>query len=328
MAGPGGQPQSGTDKPLRVGVIGLGKRWRGCYRAALYDRFALAAVCDPVAALAAREARQLGCGLAAGPTELLERPDVDALLLLDRPWFGLWPVEAACRLAKPVLCALNPACDEAHADRLSELIEQSSLPVMVALSGPFQPELIRLRELLTEQLGAPRLLLGSRTTCHGRRRASAAACGSPLNEVGGFSRLFSWCDSLLEGTPRRFLAASSAEGGMSSILLDYAEGRAAQLSRVRTSAGRSSWRIEVHAEHGVAVAGPGRVSWHSSAGRFTQVLNPARPAVRLLLESFRKALAVGLPPRPSFADAHRLLCWMRLAARSQAEKGWVNAPGE
>jgi predicted dehydrogenase len=309
---PAVQNVSDSGKPLRVGVLGLGKRWQQRYRPvlrALRRRFELAAVCDPVMARAAHEARQLGCGLAAGPTELLERPDVDALLLLERSWYGLWPVEVACRLGKPVLCAVPPTGDGGHAERLRERIEQTGLPVMVALPAPFDPALLRLRELLREQLGKPRLLLGSRIVPQSNRPKE----GGTQALAAGWLHLLSWCDGLLEGAPQRLLKMVSTEGVLASLLLDYGAGRAAQLSWVRAPVGRWSWRIQVCGEHGWAVAGPGRICWHSPAGRFRQSLARPGPAARVLLRAFAKALASGQPPRPSFADAHRLLHWLRLA---------------
>src|SRR5438067_8986693 len=86
--------------PLRLGVIGLGAAWRKRYRPALLalaDHFLIEIVCDQVLGRAERVARELGCAAAAGPAELLESGRVDALLLADLQWFGLWPVELACR---------------------------------------------------------------------------------------------------------------------------------------------------------------------------------------------------------------------------------------
>ena len=67
---------------LRVGVIGLGRRWRRYRHAleALRKRVAVRAVCYQVARRAEDEARRLGCAAAAGPADLLERDDVDAAL--------------------------------------------------------------------------------------------------------------------------------------------------------------------------------------------------------------------------------------------------------
>src|SRR3954447_10768766 len=105
---------------LRVGVIGLGRQWRRYRRApaAPRRRVPVRAVCDQVARRAEAEARRLGCAAAAGPVDLLERDDVDAALPLGRQWFGLWPLEHACRLGKPVLCAAPLTADGGHADDL------------------------------------------------------------------------------------------------------------------------------------------------------------------------------------------------------------------
>ena len=95
---------------LRMGVIGLGRRWPR-YRQAvqtLRSQVRVRAVHDPAPARAEAEARALGCAAAGGVVELLERDDVDAVLLLGGPWFGLWPLGQACRVNKPVLCAAAP----------------------------------------------------------------------------------------------------------------------------------------------------------------------------------------------------------------------------
>src|SRR5262245_16621109 len=93
---------------LRVGIIGLGKRWRR-YRPALRalrDHFAIQAIYDAVHQAALHVAQRLGCAATSGVIELLERKDIDAILLLDAAWQGLWPLEAACRFGKTVFCAV------------------------------------------------------------------------------------------------------------------------------------------------------------------------------------------------------------------------------
>src|SRR5260370_41165099 len=94
---------------LRVGILGLGRRWRRRYRPALHalrDRFVIRSVWDALPVRASRNARQLGCRAAGGVIDLLEGKDSDAILLLDAAWHGLWPLEAACRFGKPGFCAL------------------------------------------------------------------------------------------------------------------------------------------------------------------------------------------------------------------------------
>src|SRR5205085_8584813 len=115
-------------------------------------------VCDAAPARAAREAAALGCAPAAGPGDLVGRPDVDAVLLLDRPWFGLWPLGPACRAGKAVLCLPSLAGDDAHADVLREAARSSPAPVMMALPPASCPAVGRLHALLAERMGPPRLL--------------------------------------------------------------------------------------------------------------------------------------------------------------------------
>src|SRR5947209_6538868 len=105
---------------LRVGILGLGRRWQG-YRPALTGPASpveVRAVCNPLARRAFRIARQLRCEADDGAEDLLDRPDLDALLFLDPAWHGLWPLERACRAGKPVFCAAPPTCDDARTDGL------------------------------------------------------------------------------------------------------------------------------------------------------------------------------------------------------------------
>src|SRR5260370_23212768 len=121
---------------LRVGIIGLGRRWRKRYKPALRSlraRFRVQVVCDHVQERAVREAKQLACDVAAGPTQLLEREDVDAVLLFDAQWFRLWPLEGACRTGKPVFCACSLESDDAHADALRRQVQQSRLPIVMEM---------------------------------------------------------------------------------------------------------------------------------------------------------------------------------------------------
>src|SRR5438132_5371930 len=103
-------------KLLHVGVIGLGKRWQRRYRPALLalrDRFRVSLLSDAVPQRALQEAKLLGCRAVNGPTALVDNDAVEAVLLLDPPWYRLWPLELACRFAKPLFCAAALELDEA-----------------------------------------------------------------------------------------------------------------------------------------------------------------------------------------------------------------------
>src|SRR3954469_5473092 len=117
---------------LRVGVVGLGRRWAAPSRPALLalrDRFAVRGVTDPCPRRAARAARDLGCPAAPGVLALLDT-DLDAVLLLGRPWYRLWPLEQACRLGRPVYLGTSLAADDARADAVLQQARVANLPVM------------------------------------------------------------------------------------------------------------------------------------------------------------------------------------------------------
>jgi hypothetical protein len=257
--------------PLRVGILGLGPLWRTHYRPALrtlHDRFAISAGCDPISERARRTARRLDCAAAAGPTDLCGRANVDALLILDAPWYGLWPVGVACRLGKPVFCCL-PATAEPDAARLRELIEASGVPVLAALPLRVAPATCQLLKLFETTLGKPR-----RVVCAG---------------VGGQAPsalvLADWCGHLFGGQP---LGIHRVAGqAVTCLELDYGEGRSAQL----IACPGLSPRLDVIAERGTAsLELPRRLRWVDETGRHAQLL-PRRSTAAILLEEFAGALA-------------------------------------
>jgi len=324
---------------LRVGVIGLGRRWRRRYKPALLalrQRFAVRAVYDQVRERAAAEARRLRCPAVAGPAALLERGDVDAVLLLDAQWFGLWPVGLACRFGKPVFCSCPAERDEAYADALVRQVHESRLPVMVEMAPRVAAETTRLREIVATELG-PVLrvlcdaLLPARAGPALVREKGGTTAASPPPFVAAFPlgasgvALLDWCASLLGGEPGRVLATGT-DGGY-DMLLDFGDGRGAEIRHRRLGAVRRL-RLEVIAEHGMAVAElPGRLWWTARDGRHVHVMSRRQPTGQVLLERFHQAVTMGLPPEPNLRDAHRALGWLRAAARSRDAGGWVNVPG-
>jgi predicted dehydrogenase len=276
-------------EPLRVGVIGLGPLWRRRYRPALRalpDRFQVVAVCDPLAGRAGRAAKRLGCAAAAGPTELLERPDIDALLLVDAPWYGLWPVQLACRLGKPALCCPPRALDgEAETVRQAE---QAAVPVMVALTLRDSPAARRLRELLGTTLGPPRLVL------------CAADDSGP-----GLLDLLDWSGSLFGGPAER--ATRAAAGPLQCLLLDHGGGRAVQITHRGPCPHDVPLRLEVIAERGRAVLRPpDRLTWRDAAGRQAQRLGRGEAPEQALLRRFHEAVTQGRSVSPTLAEVWRL----------------------
>jgi predicted dehydrogenase len=298
--------------PVRVGVIGLGRRWRR-YRPALQvldgPRFDVRAVCDEVQEQALHEARRLGCDAAAGPAELLERDDLDALLLVDPQWFGLWPLELACRAGKPVLCCVGLEQDAAHADALIQQVRDSRLPVLMELAPRFAPATEWLRSLLaTPTLGAVRGV-----QCD-------ALAGADTEGPPDHVALLDWCVQVLGSAPTHIQAGGTEDGTLTSLMLACGDGRVAQVSLWRTGGFGRAPRLEVVGEQGwAAVELPGRWWQGRAAGRSSGVLR-GEPVARLVLREFAEVLHTGRPPVPSLEDAYRALTWLRAAERSR-EKG-------
>jgi myo-inositol 2-dehydrogenase/D-chiro-inositol 1-dehydrogenase len=305
------------DKPVQVGVIGLGRRWQKHYQPALRAlrrQYRVRAVCDPIHRRALRVAADLGCAAAPGPTAMLEDSDVEALLLVDEPWYGLWPLGLACGANKPVFCAFPLEADEAHADAMQQLVQESGLPVLMALSPRLAPATAQLREVLEQRLGPARLVVCERTVPEHSRCQAAGLLGD-VN-----TPLLDWCACIFGTAPQSVVAAGTAAGTFAHVLLEFADGRVAVVQSRRTHRQRSAVHLRAEAERGSAVVTlPRKVAWTDAEGRCTRTLPSAQPTARLQLERFHALVRAGRTAGPSFEDAYRLLEWLRAAAISRAE---------
>jgi predicted dehydrogenase len=318
-------------QPLRIGVIGLGRRWRQRYKPALValpQRYHVEAVCDQVQERAEREAASLGCRAAAGPMAVLERPELDAIFLVDPQWFGLWPLEAAAARGKPVFCAVSPALDDAHADALVERIAAQRLPVMVELAHREAPALVRARELLTLALGPARCLLGEISEARSSRAPSLSrhllsAASSILGPRS--NSLLDGCLSLVDGEPARIWAASSATAGVFTLILELDDGRRIQINRVVTPTSRAHLRLHLVTESGsITLWLPRLVTWRAPDGSHRHVLPAETFPARAALTRFYDGVRESKDLRPSLQDAHRLLRLLRAADASQRDGTWVS----
>src|SRR5262249_52947749 len=146
--------------PLRVGIIGLGCNWQNRFRpvlAAERARFAVRWVYDETIQRAAVEAKPLGIPFVEGLLEAMNDPELDAVMLLDRQWFHLWPMEIPSRLQKRVFCVPHLANDHDHIDSLCRQGEPAQLPVYFDRPARTNPVTRRLQKLLSTRLGPARL---------------------------------------------------------------------------------------------------------------------------------------------------------------------------
>jgi predicted dehydrogenase len=308
--------------PLGVGVIGLGPRWRR-YRPALQrlaQHFVIRALCDQVPRRAEREARQLGCVAAVGPTELLEHPQVDVLLLLDAQWFRLWPVELACRLGKPVFSCVSWEIDAGHADALYQQVRQRGLPLLFEMAPRAAAATGRLHRLLDTHLGPARLVL-----CECVQPGPESSQAGPGLEQASLlgpegMALVDWCAGLIDVQPERVLAFAAEAAGFAGLFLEGSDDRAIHISRRRVPRARPALRLRVVAERGSAtIRHPNQVFWTTASGCWAHRLRGRRPLTETLLLRFHQAVQTTQAPGPSLDEAYRAFHWLRTAARSRAE---------
>jgi predicted dehydrogenase len=302
---------------LRVGIIGLGPTWERYHLPLrrLRDLFDVRCVYDQRPHRGEAAARDLGCGVAGGPMDLLERPEVEALLLLDRQWFGLWPLGQACRLGKPVYCAPSLVHDDAHADGLRVKVAAGNALVLMALSPAATLARLRAHDLLNRRLGPARLVRCEWVT---PRRQTTPATADGLCAPAVLALLYE-CASLFETEPVSVWTTAAEGAGFGNVLLEFGGGRAAQVSRWAGFDVSPRCRVQVVGEKGTVEAElPRDVRWQDRDGWHTQRLPGQSPRLRLL-ERFFVAVRSGQRPQPDLAATHRALTWLRAAVRSRNE---------
>jgi len=298
---------------LRIGVIGLGRRWPRYRQAllALKGEAHVQAVCDPATAVAQEEARSLGCVASGSVIELVGRDDVEAVLLSGGQWFGLWPLAHAARAGKPILCAGSLARDE-QADEV-----RAALPAKAAVHVTTWPAFELLTEAavqqLGESLGAPRLALAAHV---GTEEVDPLQSGAALVLVQALAEAFA-------AAPRAVTAtAPSACPGFVSVQLSFDSG-VAQLSVWGGPAEVGRTWIEVESEGGSLRAEmPRRLSWRDAEGAHELQL-PGGLAEVWVVDRFVQAVRNGEGPACPFERALQALTWLRAARKSREDGGTV-----
>jgi predicted dehydrogenase len=308
--------------PLRLGVIGLGDRWQRRYEPALRalpDRFVVRALCDEVYAQAAEEARKHHCEAMLGPTALLEREDIDALLLADVQWFGLWPVGVACHRRKPVLCCVPLTQDAAHVEAIQQEVLESGIPVLVEWLPHFTPASTRVRQLLDTEVGPARLVVATVFRCGwtGSGRRSSASDGVALERFD--VALLDWCARLVGGEPVS-VCVSETDSGLLSERWEFTNGKAVHLIQQALPRELLRTSVQIVAEKGTArVTLPRLVRWTAADGNHVHLLRRKRPIGQEVLERFYHAISEVGTTTPTLQDGCRVLRWLRTAQRSLAE---------
>jgi hypothetical protein len=280
---------------LRVGIIGLGRRWRRAWLPALATlgkQYEVCVVHDPSPERTAREAGLLECRPAPSASDLVADATVEAVIVADPPWYRLWPVELALAAGKPVLLGGSAALADPRLDALADATIDRNLPVLAPLWLADSPAMLRLRDLLAGQFGPVHLVIG---------QCARPGTGVPTTAPdSGWVQMAAACATLLgpAGASELARALSTPDGGPTVRLLAWREpGRQ-----------RAGVRLRVVAERGAATATlPSRLAWSDPAGQHVWRAPPGWSAALVLLERFRRACREGAAAEPGLDFARRVL---------------------
>lgn len=328
---------------LRLGLIGLGKDWQTRHLPALrllQDRFEVRAVYSSVSLFADQVARELRAERVDGYRDLVEREDVDAIMMLEADWYGLLPLMAACDAGKAVYCSSEIDFEPAAAAELKRRVDQAGIAFMSELPRRFAPATLRLKELIATRLGHPRLLF-----CHRRLPAETGDHSRSARSLNARSdreliELIDWCRYIVGHDPNWVQAVwhpsihDSITADYQIISLDFSQGddnRRRTLAQISCGAYiPSSWHeaiafrppaaVQVCCEKGLAFVDlPSGLVWFDEAGRHQESLDSELPVGQQLLTQFHRAVTSLLRKVGDLEDAYRALSTLEGAQRSMRE---------
>jgi predicted dehydrogenase len=272
----------------------MGSAWDAIYLPAiraLSRNVIVRGVYDAVPARAELTAREWQTVASPSLTSLYERPDIDAVLLLDNAWHGWFALDLACRYKKPTLIT-GPWRGELEAlEHWQEAAREAGVLLMAACPRRHAPSTNRLRELLATKLGAARSIAAE---------VSWPAATAQEELIG----VIDWCGCVLGRAPNDVAYSSEGHAGVGSVSLRFpAADLAAEIRLCRTSEGASSEHLRIEAQHGSAlITGPSELSWLVDGQEHRETLTSDRPSAQIIVDQFCRRVAGGLVPVPHLAD--------------------------
>jgi len=342
---------------IRVGLIGLGDAWQTRHRPALrmlHDRFDVRAVYTDVPKLAENCAAEFQADAVDGYRALVQRGDIDAVLVLQPSWHGWLPLLAACEAGKAVYCAGDFIFDPVRDATVRDVVERSGVAFMMEFPRRFAPATLRLKELICTRLGSPRLVF-----CHSRLNLKedqrrAAPTTDPVSRE--LIELIDWCsyvighapmsvmstghvatdDENCHGTDYRsislqFAGAASSKGSSrknrrpapeqaSPVTAQISCGRYIRPQWLEAIAFRPPAAMQICCERGVAFIDlPSTLVWFDEAGRHLESLETELPVGERLLRHFHRAITSLVRNHTDLEDAYRAALYLAAAEQSDRE---------
>lgn len=314
---------------LRVGLIGLGDSWQLTHRPALKalsDKFEVCAICCEVADRSKSTADEFGAVAIDGFRAMIEREDIDAVLVLAPDWVGPLPIIAACEAGKAVYTAAALDISPNQAEEIRSRVDKSGVAFMAEFPRRHAPATIRLKELMATRLGPPRLLF-----CHERMPVESQSNKLRRGENCPLTwrylmELADWCRFLVDRDPESVVSAIHEQHDETidlyyqMVSLDFPPCQTnhwrplAQLSighyipekwQVALSYRRPA-SIQVCCEAGMAFIDlPSSLVWFDAAGQHTESLEAERPLGEQMLDHFHRAVTSFIRKTTSLDDAYR-----------------------
>lgn len=306
--------------PVNLGLIGLGPFWESRFRPALKklsSKLQVVAVYDNVVSRAEQAAREMNARVVGGVTALVDRADVQALLLLDAGWQGSAVLRLLNDRRKPILLAASVDASLSELQQWHEQAVAHGVTIMPAFPRRCTPASHRLQELMATQIGRP-------------LRAEIAISPASLQAVpfateSDFSgqspppqdpllEWSDWCHYLFRAVPQQITRRGDGQG----LRLDFPppapnsspqDFRIAELSLCPTApiADRPTLD-EVHlcCEQGQArLLGPTTIEWTVNGHQQSEELSTERTETEVLLDHFCRRAVGGLIPVPTLEDLMR-----------------------
>lgn len=304
------------------------------------DRFEVRAVCAEVALRAEMAAKEFGAVCVDGYRALIQRDDIDAVLILSPQWFGPLPILAACDASKAVYCAAALDMEADQAREVRDRVDRAGIAFMAELPRRHAAATLRLKELMATRLGPARLIF-----CH-RRKAIPTVPSNQLKRSltdavhRDLIELVDWCRYVVGSDPSSVMGVcygpseSAQEGQYRMMSLDFcpdggAMGPVAQISSgyylpaawTEAITFRPPAAMQVYCEHGVAFVDlPATLIWFDEAGRHMESLESERPVGEQLLALFYRAVTSLVRRTNELEDAYWALSIV-LGAETSVREG-------
>ena len=337
---------------LRIGLIGHHDAWQSRHLPALrvlQDRFDVRAVFSTVAKHAENMAVEFQADVVDGYRVLVDRCDIDAVMVLDRDWLGWLPMLAACEAGKAVYWAGDLSVDVVQDQWVREAIDQSGVSFMREFPRRFTPATLRLKELIATRLGKPRMVF-----CHRRlpepQHVRSGDVRDPVKQE--MLELVDWVRYVVGRSPEHVFSVSHAKDpgakqthstqpalsvpshpDYQCMSLLFSPGENCPPVTAQISCGtyfpanlqeamgyRPHAGMQICCEHGIAFVDlPSTLVWFDEAGRNMETLETEMPVGQQLLSQFHCSVTSLLRRASDLDDIFMAANILSAAAKSERE---------